>query len=80
MNAYLLSRSLGSIGPHSLQRAETNRLLHAVQPAPDIRFDGSDVTTTSVPTATAGGDGTLSGIWAHKAGVNALVIDRFEGR
>lgn len=80
MNAYLLSRSLGSIGPQSLQRAETNRLLHAIQPAPDIRFDGSDDAVTSVPTPTAGGDGALYDTWAHKAGVNALVIDGFEGR
>lgn len=80
MNAYLLSRSLGSIGPQSLQRAETNRLLHAVQPAPGIRFDGSDDALASVSIPTAGGDGALYETWAHKAGVNALVIDRFEGR
>lgn len=80
MNAYLLSRSLGSIGPQSLQRAETNRLLHAVQPAPGIRFDGSDDTATPASISAAGGDRALSDTWAHKAGVNALVIDRFEGR
>ena len=80
MNAYLLSRSLGSVGPQSLQRAESNRLLHAIQPTPGVRFDGSDDTATSTLTPREIGDGLSSEIWAHKAGVNALVIDKFEGR
>ena len=79
MNSYLLSRSLGIFGPPTFQRAESDRLLQAIQAAPKVTFDSSDA---SLGDATQHGvvDGENPEGWAHRAGVNALVIDRFEGR
>ena len=73
----LLSRALGTISPQVLQRAETLRLLHSIQAAPGVRFDGGD--------APAKGSSSKDvedreDVWAHQAGVNCLTIDRFEGR
>ena len=80
MTSNLFARALGSISPYALQKAETSRLLSSLQPAPGIRFDGSD----GVAEIKAQHDGDekdeLGGVWAHKAGVNCLAIDRFEGR
>ena len=76
MNSYLLSRSLGFVGPQVLQKAQTTGLLHALQAAPTIRFNsGGDA-----PERKPHDDGTDRDVWAHQAGVNTLVIDRFEGR
>lgn len=83
MNSFLLNRTIGSISPPVLQRAQTTRLVHAISPTPGVRFrneqTGADVSSTA-----DGQDGCQGGgaeqIWAHKAGVNALAIDRFEGR
>ena len=73
MNTYLFGRALGSVSPQALQRAHCLELLHAIQPAPGIRFDGrkrehqDDILERDV-------------VWAHKAGVNCITIDKFEGR
>ena len=79
MNSHLLGRELGNLSHKSVQQAETNRLLLALDAAPDIRFDGRDPGTT---TAGAGLEDSKAGeeIWAHRAGVNSIVIDQFEGR
>ncbi len=81
MNSYLLGRELGTVSSKALQQAETNRLLLALQAAPEIRFDGTHG-TTSAASQSHGGHATGSGenVWAHRAGVNSLVIDKFEGR
>lgn len=80
MTSNIFGRALGSISPQALQKAETSRLLSSLQAAPGIRFDGSD---RAAPTkAQQNGDegDELGGIWAHKAGVNCLAVDKFEGR
>ncbi|MCJ1276284.1 hypothetical protein MMC21_004089 [Puttea exsequens] len=79
MTSNLLGRSLGIISPRGFQRTETSRLLHALQAAPGVRFDGSD---ESVQAHRTGGeeDGQAEPAWAHRAGVNCITIDRFEGR
>ena len=83
MTSKLLGRSLGTISPEVIQQAETSRLLHALQAAPGIRFDGSDG-PTSAKRGGRNGDGEEGekeeSVWAHKAGVNCLTIDRYEGR
>ena len=84
MTSALFSRALGFIGPQALQKAETSRRLTSLQAAPGIRFDGSS-DGVAPPKAQRNGVGEgdeLGGgaIWAHKAGVNCLAIDRFEGR
>ncbi|KAI9724504.1 MAG: hypothetical protein M1812_000572 [Candelaria pacifica] len=82
MNSYLLNRSLGSISPQALERAQTRRLLHAIQPAPGVRFDSHENVTTSgsgLERAQSSSEEKVE-VWAHKTGVNTLAIDRFEGR
>ncbi|KAL8825828.1 MAG: hypothetical protein Q9191_004175 [Dirinaria sp. TL-2023a] len=77
MNSHIFARALGTFSPQALQRAETSRLLNALEAASDVKFDGRDDTTqSSRPEGATGGD-TL---WAHKAGVNCVAIDKFEGR
>ncbi|KAI9835665.1 MAG: hypothetical protein M1837_003678 [Sclerophora amabilis] len=78
MNSFLLNRSLGTISPQALSRAQTTRLVHALQPAPGVKFD-SNRGSGSQDGAQLGSDGQPA-TWAHRAGVNSLVVDRFEGR
>ena len=76
----LFGRALGTTSPQALQRAKTSRLLHSLQAAPGIRFDGSDGPVLQQESENADEEGQLQGTWAHRAGVNCLTIDRFEGR
>ena len=78
MNSYLLGRELGTISSKTLQQAETNNLLLALQAAPGIRFDGTDAATTAA--GQSHGTGSSEDVWAHRAGVNCITIDKFEGR
>ena len=81
MNSYLLNRSLGVTGPQALQQVQTARLLHALQAASDVRFDSSDEIRSAPERSSHGEDeGLGSEVWAHRAGVNCLAIDKFEGR
>ena len=82
MTSNLFGRALGSISPQALQKAETARLLNSLQAAPGVRFDGSDGAAPVRPQQRTRDeeDDLGGGIWAHKAGVNCLAIDRFEGR
>ena len=80
MTSDLFARALGFISPQAFQKAETSRLLSALQAAPGVRFDSSDgAAPRRMPSKRDGGD-ELGGTWAHRAGVNCLAIDRFEGR
>ncbi len=80
MTSNLFGRALGSISPQALQKAETSRLLASLQAAPGIRFDGSDGAPPTKAQRNGEEEDGLGGVWAHKAGVNCLAIDRFEGR
>ena len=79
----LLARTSGTLSPRAFEQVETARLLRSIQHAPGIGFDGSDGLAS---TKTNSNDGRLPGdeegqtIWAHKAGVNCLTVDHFEGR
>lgn len=77
MNSYLLNRELGTLTPKALQQAETNRLLLALQAAPGIRFDGTDGATHGAGQSHGGSEGD---VWAHRAGVNCITIDKIEGK
>ena len=80
MNSILLNRSLGVAGPQILQQTETAYLLQAIQTAPNIRFDSStDPLATRINTQLEDGVDS-SDKWAHRAGVNSVVIDKWEGR
>ena len=77
MNSYLFGRTLGTFSQQALQRAELHRLLHALEVAPAVRFDGRDGWAAPVDSGDGGGTNCS---WAHKAGSNCLAIDKFEGR
>ena len=77
MNAQLLSRSLGLIGPQGLQQPETLRQLYALVPAP-YQFNGSTISAAASQARKGGTEALLP--LAHRSGVNSLTIDPFEGR
>ena len=77
MNSYLFGRALGTFSPAAFQRAELSRLLHALEAAPAVRFDGSDISSESTEPGSGGDKGDR---WAHRAGLNCITIDKFEGK
>ncbi|KAF2454945.1 WD40-repeat-containing domain protein [Lineolata rhizophorae] len=86
MNAFLLNRALGTVAPQALERAYTHSLVRDIQPA-DVRLYGS---RRGLDAALRGqrDDEAVAGeeearradAVAHLAGVNAIDMDRFEGR
>ncbi|KAI1389622.1 WD40 repeat-like protein [Hypoxylon trugodes] len=81
MNHLLFDRSSGRIGPNVFARLQTTQLLHSFGPAPGFRFDGGERGTAVRDDE----DGSVaadpaSTLWAHQAGVNALALERFDGR
>ena len=80
MNSILFNRSTGVAGPQVLQQTQTARLIEAIQPAPNIRFDSSTDPSTGQNNAHPAKDESGLDVWAHRAGVNSIVIDKWEGR
>ena len=81
MTSDLFGRALGSLTPRAFQNAESARLLHALQLASGIYFHGNEGDVTFAKQGHDGGnDEATSKAYAHRAGVNCLGIDRFEGR
>ncbi|KAI9756602.1 MAG: hypothetical protein M4579_003780 [Chaenotheca gracillima] len=83
MNSFLFNRSLGSVSSPAFARAQTTRLVHALQPAPDVKFDGQLGGSRKVESQDGSqkpDDKQQLTVWAHKSGVNSLAVDRFEGR
>lgn len=78
MNTNLFNRSLGVIGTQTLQRAETTRLLDALQAAPNVKFDSRYKSSKQIESHNDQEEASVT--WAHRQGVNSLAIDRFEGR
>jgi hypothetical protein len=82
MNKLLFDRSTRSLKPNAFARLRSTQLIYDVHLAPNIRFDGGESSTlesaTFWPEADVSND--KLNICAHQAGINALVVDRFEGR
>ena len=76
MSSRHLARATGRLSHRAFEQAETSDLLHSVQAAPGVLFDGGDGAFGSVASVLHE-DAT---VWAHKAGVNCLAIDHLEGR
>ena len=78
MNRLLLSQQLGLAGPQAFQRAQYERLLHAVTPEQCINFDLQSLLSTQqlVETARVEGRNAI----AHNGGINVLAIDEQTGR
>lgn len=85
MNQLLFERATGGLGANAFARLETTRLLRSFRPAPQFRFDGGekgaavDSGTGNSSPADPSTD-RKSSLWAHQAGVNALALERFDGR
>ncbi|TLS28057.1 hypothetical protein PpBr36_01700 [Pyricularia pennisetigena] len=83
MNQLLFERSIGNIDQKHFARLHTNKLLYSFQAAPHHRFDGGEqgvaVYDGAAPRDGAAIDQRRS-IWAHQPGVNALALERFDGR
>jgi DNA excision repair protein ERCC-8 len=92
MNQLLLSRQLGLTGACTFQRAQYERLLHAVTPEASIQFDvqaihGSNNSQGGSPGSSGVKDQTAEvarapreTAIAHKGGVNVLTVDNQTGR
>ncbi|KAH6697202.1 WD repeat domain-containing protein [Plectosphaerella plurivora] len=66
----LFARSTGDLAPNAFARTTFSELLRSFGPAPQHRFDGDGF----------GADDLAPGVWAHREGVNALAVDKFDGR
>jgi DNA excision repair protein ERCC-8 len=77
MNQFLFDRSTGNLSPQAFTRIQTTSLIHAIQPAPRLRFNGGEkeVVTADDGAEAQSVEASEQKIWAHQAGVNALVID-----
>ena len=85
MNQLLFDRSTGNLDPQAFARLHTSALLHALQLAPKLRFKGGDKEAVSNNRAGSApiAPPTINHekkTWAHQAGVNALALEKFNGR
>lgn len=85
MNQLLFERATGGLGANTFAKLETVRLLRSFRPAPRFRFDGGEkgaaVNNGEGSSSSANpNDDQKSNMWAHQAGVNALALERFDGR
>lgn len=80
----LLGRSLGVDTAFAFAQGHTTRLLHALQPAPQVRYLGDPTAISEIAAGSRdaqGVGGAQSAVWvAHRAGVNAIAVEKFEGR
>jgi hypothetical protein len=82
MNQLLFDRSTGSLRQNAFARLQLTHLIHDIQQAPNYKFNGgesSEVDSDTVGIA-ADEDNGIAKACAHLAGINALVVDQFEGR
>ncbi|KAI1778072.1 WD40 repeat-like protein [Hypoxylon cercidicola] len=80
MNQLLFERSTGNVGPNIFARLQTTQLLNSFRPAPEFRFDGGERGSAVRDGDSAVAKDTTSTLWAHQSGVNALALERFDGR
>jgi len=79
MNQLLFDRSSGTLSPQAFARIQTSQLIHNIQPAPRLRFNGGEKETVPASSAENSESQTFaevpSKLWAHQAGVSALSLD-----
>ena len=79
MNQLLFERSSGNLGSNAFARLQATRLLTSFSLAPSFRFDGGERGTNVSSGESVFSAGRID-IWAHQSGVNALALERFDGR
>lgn len=67
----LFARSTGDLAPDAFARTTFSERLRSFGPAPQHRFDGD---------AAGNDDDLVPGVWAHREGVSAIAVDKFDGR
>lgn len=77
MNSRLFGRSVGDISPRQFAALTSTDLLRSFAPAPQHRFDGE---TTDQHGESGATDRQPSSVSAHRVGVNALALEKFDGR
>lgn len=85
MNHLIFDRQSGNLSHQAFARLHLTSLIHAIQPAPGILFDGGEtpekLDQADVEVVDDIDDwAARQTTWAHKAGANALAIDKFDGR
>ena len=75
----LLERSVGNVSPPAFAQRLSTQSLHALQPAPHVLFNAKG-TRANGATPNSSTVDALSSALAHKSGVNALAVEKFEGR
>jgi hypothetical protein len=82
MNQFLFDRSTGSLKPGAFARLHSTHLIYDIQQAPSHHFDGGESSRVDLDTVSteANVDNGNVKACAHLAGINSLVVDRFEGR
>ncbi|KAF4458027.1 DNA excision repair protein ERCC-8 [Fusarium austroafricanum] len=76
MQSNLLARETGDFRPLDFARSITSELLRSFAPAPQHRFNGERTAKPDI----AGVDERAHNIRAHGTGVNALALEKFDGR
>jgi DNA excision repair protein ERCC-8 len=79
MNELLFERSTGNLGPHAFARLQTTRLVRSFRPTPHLRFDSGETGVSGNVSDDDSSDPPIS-LWAHQSGMNALALERFDGR
>ncbi|KXH62083.1 WD repeat domain-containing protein [Colletotrichum nymphaeae SA-01] len=72
MQSRLFARSTGELSPDGFAQATTSGLIRSFAAAPQHRFDGEGAEPEE--------EGRHVNLWAHRIGVNALALDKFDGR
>ncbi|KAF3760802.1 WD40 repeat-like protein [Cryphonectria parasitica EP155] len=87
MDKSLFERATGALGPNVFAKLETTKLVRSFRPAPHFRFDGghkgsatTDSTARGISRSAPANHEQGQDLWAHQAGVNALALERFDGR
>jgi DNA excision repair protein ERCC-8 len=82
MNQLLFDRSTGSLKPNAFARLQSTHLVYDIQQALNHQFDGGENSRVDLETVFTEADVDNGHVkaCAHLAGVNALVVDRFEGK
>ena len=76
MQARLLTRETGDLGPDDFSQSVTTRLLRSFAPAPQHRFNGEPAHSSALDDL----DERAHHLRAHGAGVSGLALDKFNGR
>lgn len=72
MQSRLFARSTGELSPDGFAQATASGLVRSFAAAPQHRFDGEGAEPEE--------EGRHVNLWAHRIGVNALALDKFDGR